>query len=394
MIVKMKKIHLIVQEKNIDSTLSQLRDLGIVHIEHLETPRGQKLDGLKREIKKLNKVIALLSGYDTDLNEKQQERIVDWQQKLDEILSTREELDDLREYLRKNVSLIDYWEPWGDFNVNDISELTARGVYVWLCELSRKDLKKVPKEIVLKKISRSKGITRYVAISKEKIEFPFRAIRRPAYSLNEMKGFKKETEDKIAEKENMIKNSVVHLKGFENILKEKQEELTFQKMSSGMKRDELLSLLKGFSPVDKVESLESQAKKMGWGILVEEPSDDDKVPTLIRNPKWIETIKPMFDIMNISPGYYEFDISLWFLLFFSVFVGMIVGDAAYGTLILIATFYFNRKFKTRGDLKPIFALFYVMCTSTIIWGLLTGTFFRAGMAASARKASSSLVKRK
>jgi len=75
------------------------------------------------------------------------------------------------------------------------------------------------------------------------------------------------------------------------------------------------------------------------------------------------------------PGYAEYDISAWFLLFFSIFFAMLIGDAGYGVIFLLATFVIRKKFKY-APAQPFF-LMYVLSLATIIWGAITGTWFGA-----------------
>ena len=49
MIVNMKKIHLIVQKKDVPFALERLRDIGSVHVEHYEDLKGQRVDELKNK---------------------------------------------------------------------------------------------------------------------------------------------------------------------------------------------------------------------------------------------------------------------------------------------------------------------------------------------------------
>ena len=64
--------------------------------------------------------------------------------------------------------------------------------------------------------------------------------------------------------------------------------------------------------------------------------------------------------------------SLWFLIFFTIFTAMIIGDAAYGFLFLIVAVVFT--IKTKKVSNAIF-LVYVLSVATIIWGAITGTWF-------------------
>jgi V/A-type H+-transporting ATPase subunit I len=104
-------------------------------------------------------------------------------------------------------------------------------------------------------------------------------------------------------------------------------------------------------------------------------NEEDNVPTLIRNPRWISMISPVFKLIEVLPGYHELDISLWFLIFLSIFFGMLVGDAAYGVIFLLLTIFSRIKWGNRARNKSIFFLLYLLSSCVIVWGVLTGTFF-------------------
>ncbi|MBN1686115.1 MAG: V-type ATP synthase subunit I, partial [Spirochaetales bacterium] len=83
-----------------------------------------------------------------------------------------------------------------------------------------------------------------------------------------------------------------------------------------------------------------------------------------------------FDLLGALPGYHEYDISFWFLLFFSLFFAMIIGDAGYGFIFLSMTLAAIFMRKSKG--KPAgleLTLLTVLSAVTIVWGALSGTWF-------------------
>ena len=93
-----------------------------------------------------------------------------------------------------------------------------------------------------------------------------------------------------------------------------------------------LAWISGFVPVDSLDKLKSCVKENSWALSVSEPSEEDNVPTKLKNNKFVSLIYPLTDFLGTVPGYHEYDISGWFLLFFTVFFGMIFGDGGYGLL--------------------------------------------------------------
>ncbi|MCF8040167.1 MAG: hypothetical protein K9K79_12705, partial [Desulfohalobiaceae bacterium] len=118
--------------------------------------------------------------------------------------------------------------------------------------------------------------------------------------------------------------------------------------------------------------LRRSSEKEGWGLFLREVTHADHPPTLIEYPAWVKPIKTVFDLIKVVPGYFETDISLPFFLFLSLFFAMIVGDAGYGALFILATLAARRFTPLPGH---VFWLLLVMSGSTVVWGLLTGNIF-------------------
>jgi len=140
-----------------------------------------------------------------------------------------------------------------------------------------------------------------------------------------------------------------------------------------MKEEGRFAYLRGFCPARAVEKIIVMARCHNIGYITENPKDSEEVPTHITNPRWLRIINPVFQFMNTLPGYEEYDISFYFLMFFSLFFAMLIGDAGYGIIFLVSTFLLRRKFKKVPG-EPFFLL-YVLSVSTIVWGAITGTWF-------------------
>jgi V/A-type H+-transporting ATPase subunit I len=106
-----------------------------------------------------------------------------------------------------------------------------------------------------------------------------------------------------------------------------------------------------------------------------DPRSQDPVPTLLRNPAWISLLKPLLKLLELVPGYHEIDISPLFIIFFSLFFGMLIGDAGYGLVYLLLNFWLQRKLGPKIKDHSVFFLFYILSFCAIIWGVLTGVFF-------------------
>ncbi|MDP8229503.1 MAG: hypothetical protein P9L93_00160 [Candidatus Gorgyraea atricola] len=370
MIVSMKKLSIIVQSKDIDATLKALARSGVVHVEHQRPPENENISLLKEKYLSLFKAIdALPDPPGFQKTHSHPDKL------MQEILNFVDKEEVLTEGIKNIKKAIEKWKDWGDFDPELIYKLEAKGVWVRLCKLTKKELRNIPEGIIIKELFNKGNIFYCAAISREEIKLPFEVIQLPEQGLEEMLASLKREEEKLREIENGLAVLSKYKKSLFSYGKKLSSLIEFNKVSAGLGSFEKLSYLIGYSPRDKVKSIEKIAERESWGLIVEDPLESDNVPTLIRNPRWIEMIRPLFKMINTIPGYREVDISLWFLVFFSIFFGMLIGDAGYGAIFFVLNLFCHVKFRNKVKDRSIFFLTYLLSLCAITWGLLTGTFF-------------------
>lgn len=377
MIVPMKKVAILMQDKDADSTLHKLRSLGVLHVEHGQPPRGKDIAFIQEDLALITDVLAILSKpeFRVEALKPSDKKLDDWKVAAKHIVDSRNRLNQLEDYSRNLRSKISEWERWGDFNPEAIKALAQKNIYVRLYQIPSKEIKTLPSDVIVKKISSFGGLLNCAIISKGRIEVPFKEISLPKMSLDEMQLRLKEDMRVIDLIKNNICQCLSRQEEFLRIKKQLEKELEFQEALKGMGNVGAINYITGYIPFDKAEFLSGEAKKQRWGILITDPKDEDRVPTLIRNPRWVSLINPIFKVIEIIPGYRELDISLWFLVFLSIFFGMLIGDAGYGIILFALTFFAKRRWLDKVAEKSIFNLFYLFSLCAIIWGALTGTFF-------------------
>jgi V/A-type H+-transporting ATPase subunit I len=286
-------------------------------------------------------------------------------------------LNQLEDDMLKRQTLIKAWEPWGDFDPQDIQALRSQGCCVKLYKIPVSELGSLPEDIVCQKIFVHEKIAHCVVIGQEGCSLSFPEIALPAMGLDQMKALQEADARKILVIKEELKKDGIYLNAFKESLGAKTSDLRLQEALAGMGQNQGLFYLKGFCPSENFVKLQGLARRQKWGLVMEEPDDEDKVPTLMKNPKWVELIKPIFAFLDILPGYRELDISIPFLLFFSLFFGILVGDAGYGFLIFLVAVFLHMRQKKLSNKNVIF-LIYLSSLCAIIWGLLTGVVFGQG----------------
>ena len=161
--------------------------------------------------------------------------------------------------------------------------------------------------------------------------------------------------------------------------------MEFETYASGMGEEDLseasphkvsVAYLVGFIPAEDLSKLQAMAVENAWGLLAEDPTEEDDAPTQLRNNKFVSLVYPLTDFLGSVPGYFEPDISGWFLVFITIFVGIIFGDGGYG--LLICGISAALIFKSRKENKPVPPLAWLLLLfggMTIIWGAVTCSWF-------------------
>ena len=138
--------------------------------------------------------------------------------------------------------------------------------------------------------------------------------------------------------------------------------------------------LAGWCPEDKLPALLGAAREEGWGVASRDPEPDETPPVLLRTPRLFRPIVALFQVLGILPGYRESDVSVVFYSFFTLFFAMLIGDAGYGALLLLAALLVRRSLKRRAEppsalASSALALMFVFGGATFAWGVLSGTYF-------------------
>lgn len=374
MIEKMKKITVLVSERERDKFVSKLRKAGVLHIKHVKMPSSHEISFVADKISKLEKLIFQLAPYDVgrpDRRMSSHERdVLSCADPATEDLKIKEGFE---EKLKETRLKIQWFDDWGDFNPEDLEKVISGGANIRLYRIGKKDLKEVRDKNV-HVIKKGKTALFVALVSKDGEEkLPFDEVDIPDRPPETLHEDVKEFEKKISEIDERMKQRARGLIAVRDCKAKLEKELVSLEAKFGMHEEDKFSYIQGYCPEKKLDAITQMTKKHGLGYLTEDPEDTDEVPTLITNPKWLDIISPVFQFMNTLPGYSEFDISFPFLAFFSVFFAMLIGDAGYGAIFLIVTFLARRKFR-HLPYQPFF-LMYLLSVCTIIWGAVTGTWF-------------------
>jgi V/A-type H+-transporting ATPase subunit I len=377
MIVPMKKATILFETGDAEETVKYLRKLGVLHVEHQNPHEGRDISALQEKVSLINSSFDVLNrAIDLDKNIQPQNNIIgDWVAVADHIIELGKRQEQLESSSRNIIGQIIEWEQWGDIDLNQIQHMSQNGIYLKLYQVPVKELRSFPDDVVVKTIFTAGDIAHCVVISRRPFGCAFTEILPPKQSLS----FLKKQIDGNNQVMEMIKGGIIESACFYEALfgikKKLEKEIEFQQVLNGMGKEGAISYVSGYIPSDMEGELIAKARSRKWGIVISEPSAEDNVPTLLRNPKWVDRIRPLFELLGLTPGYRELDVSMLFLIFFAIFFGILIGDAGYGLVYILITLGLQKKMKLNTELKTTFSLFYLLGSCAILWGVLTGTFF-------------------
>ncbi len=385
MIVQMKKISLISMGDKKEETLKKLRKLGLVHIE-ISEGSGEKLAQLKEQIALLERAIFSIGKSKTaESSDAKTEQALEIAREIDSL--TQEKSSCLAERAAISSEL-ERLKSWGEIDPESISDLKANGVSLELYEMPKAEYAALSDSLKTVKLDANKSTVRFL-LWKETDE------SEPAldgYKLAIPKRSTVEMRQKIADltaRVEGIDQKISSYAGYIGSLKKAIESISkdveFETYATGMEAEVLSSdeakeisvaYFSGYIEAEKLDKFKAVAKENAWGIFVEDPTEEDNVPTKLKNNKLVSLIYPLTDFLGTLPGYFEYDISSWFLAFILIFFGIIFGDGGYGLLIsAVAAIPILKSLIKKKPIAPAFLLVGLFGLSTILWGTLTCTWF-------------------
>ncbi|MFC1592771.1 hypothetical protein ACFL4C_02025, partial [Candidatus Omnitrophota bacterium] len=374
MIVKMKQVSLLVLDKYKDESLAELRKMGLLHVKYTNPAKSSGTELLEQKIGDIEKAVLTISGYPLE-NKKQaaldQNRIYSYAVQIVALGRQRQRYAQSQEGIKNKIS---WYEAWGEFSLDNLKELKNQGVYIRLYRCNKGELQGLRKNKAVEVIKK-KGKDYFIAVisldDKERVNLT--EFIPPETDIRQLKNELRIIENKISSVDNILRQKTVLKNGFNEYLHYLNKSLDFNKVKAGMQQAAELVCLRGFMPAGEIGKLVKLSEKKGWAYLIQEPANPTEVPTLIKNPRWLRIIEPVFKFMGTLPGYDECDISFTFLLFLGLFFALLIGDAGYGLIFILST-YLIRKMAPKLPAQP-FVLMYVLSLATVIWGAVSGTWF-------------------
>lgn len=394
MIVPMKEVTIVAPRSDQDETLKRLLDAGVVHVAETTTPPGGPAGELRHRIDVARHAVSVLDHARDDAPRGSEEpprpegltgpeaprRHPPASEVVAEVERLAAQLDDLHATRTELAHDLERLAPFGAFDPGSVRRLRGQGVGVRLARPPvARDLPDVERAhwVALRRDRHRRAVALVgeldavdAAEVPDEVPLPSEAPERLEERIQEVAEALERTRARLS--------ALAAERGeLQRWLERSQEALRTEQVRASMATVGAVAVLRGFVPEDEVQRVRDLAARHGWGVWVSDVGDPDEAPTLIRNPRWVRPIEPLFSFLGVVPAYGHVDVSVPFLVFFSLFFAMIVGDAGYGLVFLALTETVAR----RAERAPrrLISLLRLLSVGTIVWGVATGNLF--GMAA-------------
>lgn len=111
----------------------------------------------------------------------------------------------------------------------------------------------------------------------------------------------------------------------------------------------------------------------GASVIVADPDPSDNVPVSIRLRRWARPGQLLINMFGL-PNYFTFDPTPFLMFVFLGFFGICFADVAYGALLIWVSRRLMKRYGGQENLREFFRLFLYCGVSTVVFGVLTGSW--------------------
>ncbi|QXG43828.1 V-type ATP synthase subunit I [Borreliella burgdorferi] len=376
MIVKMKKVLLLTLSKYKKESLEILRDFGAVHINSC----NKNSDSLKKSIDDRRTLMQAFSLLKEDGGVKALKssngNFLDIAKSIVNLGNEIKEFQDIKRSLLHERNLISVW---GNFSLENIDELKESNIYIQFFKIQKSEYKNLLRDLNVNVllIKNVKNTSYFVSVGEFEQKIEIADEFKFNFDLDYINNKLKVVDEILDQKLTQISLFNKYIDILRDEIKNYDQIVEFEQVLADMQTDfEDFSYITGFIPAESQEALKNAVLKAGFAAQFADPEENDIIPTYIKRKGIANLAAPIFNILETIPGYKERDISFIFMLFFFVFFGMIIGDAAYGVIFFLIGILLSLSFLLKGKpLTPFHGLIFYLSVSSILYGAMTGTWF-------------------
>ena len=313
MIVSMKKVSIVVLSRERKEALRHLKKVGVMHLESLEGS-GETLSGYKEEASSAFSAAAILEEIKNPKKVTKVSNLSDSElsKKCAMVIELSERKKKLLEEIASYSAELERLSAWGEGDPDDFSYLDGKNISLRMFEIPEAKYDELSDELKTVLVNRFRKIARFLLIdapSERPSSLPPEAfaVPLPGVSTKKIKEKIESSRREISSIEKTLSGETVYRPQIESLIKKLEKDIQFENVYSGMgkencDKDTDLAWLTGFVPVDSIAAFKASCAENSWAYAVSDPSEDDEVPTKLKNNPLVSLIYPLTDFFGNCSG--------------------------------------------------------------------------------------------
>lgn len=295
------------------------------------------------------------------------------------VLQNNQSLESLYEEKRMLEQEISRVRVFGNFSIEDIEFIEKKGnkhIQFFCVRTAKAKKQPPPKELIY--IGNEYDLDYYMSIEDKVVSYPKMIEMKIDKPLGLLESRFEIVVQQIKKYEKELKDLAAFLPFLQKTLQEAYSHsfLSHAKEAIEFPTNKPLFVIEAWVPENRIDNLYKVMEKMSIHAEEVQIEKTDRVPTCFENKGISRIGEDLVKIYDV-PAATDKDPSTWVFFSFALFFAIIIADAGYGFLYLLLALALTYKFKnkmTRG-LKRVVKLVYVLACTSIVWGVLTASFF-------------------
>ncbi len=378
MIANMRKFTFVLYHLDYKNFLSHLQKLGVVHIIRKKAAQSEALTAGKTQIEQYTEALKYMKKLVLETSARTQTQLLP-KMLLNQINTARQKKDQLNrqvEILNRQIAEI---APWGYFDPNMLSKLSANGIRALFYSCSRNHFKDEWKQkYALEVVANQFGTVYFIVIAKdtEKVSIDADLFSLPEKTLKTLEGECEEANREL-QSINQFLSDIAKTAVFEfeeeihRLTGDYEYEEAIQQADS--EADDHIMVLGGWIPVEEESSLIKFLEEKSVIYFKSAPEAKDDVPVLLKNNWFAKLYEPIAELFML-PKYNDLDLTPFFAPFFMLFFGFCNADIGYGVVLILFALFLKKKMKNPG-IKSYMNLIMLFGIATSVMGWAMGSVF-------------------
>ncbi len=180
------------------------------------------------------------------------------------------------------------------------------------------------------------------------------------------------------EREALIQ-SIVALKDAKTSLEETLDALslenTRENLIGALTETQKTTYIEGWAPKDAEKIVTKVLEQNGCAYEFDEPGEEEAPPVSTKNNRFVEPFGMITELYALPTYKSGLDPNPFMAPFFFTFFGLMLGDFFYGLILFLLGFIALKKARPVGGMKNMMKIAMFCGISTMIWGILFGSYF-------------------